>query len=104
MHVFFRAGDNFIPSLLILIAVIGSVVYTMGGAGFAGWSALRYSTLSCLLGTITAMAIVAAMTLFGYVSVPSVEVVRATAPHLLFMTIFPGVIALVGWNLAEETF
>ncbi|WP_405099386.1 DMT family transporter [Oceanobacillus sp. FSL H7-0719] len=99
VQVFFRAADDFIPSLLIFIAVIGWVVYTMGGAEFGGWSALRYSTLSCLLGTITAVVIVGGMTLFGYISVPTVEVLTATSPHLLFMIIFPGVIALVGWNV-----
>ena len=85
--------------MLILIAVIGWVIYTMGGSEFSGWSALRYSTLSCLLGTITAVVIVVGATLFGYISVPSVEDIKAVSPHLLFMIIFPGVIALLGWNI-----
>ena len=96
---FLGATSNMFPSLLIFIAVIGWVVYTMGGPQFAGWSALRYSTLSCLLGTGTAVAIVAVLTLTGYVSVPTVETLAVTSPHLAFMTIFPGVIALVGWNV-----
>lgn len=96
---FLGATSNMFPSLLILIAVIGWVVYTMGGPRFAGWSALRYSTLSCLLGTGTAVVIVAILTLTGYVSVPTVETLVVTSPHLAFMTIFPGVIALVGWNV-----
>lgn len=102
VQIFFRAADNFVPSLFIFIAVIGWVVYTMGGAEFAGWSALRYSTLSCLLGTITAAVIVGVLTLVGYISVPTVEVLTATSPHLLFMIIFPGVIALVGWNVGVK--
>ena len=96
---FLGATDHFIPSMLILIAVIGWVIYTMGGSEFSGWSALRYSTLSCLLGTITAVVIVAGATLFGYISVPSEEDIKAVSPHLLFMIIFPGVIALLGWNI-----
>lgn len=93
-----RTGD-IIPTLLIFIAVVGWVVYTMGGERFIGWSALRYSTLSCLLGTATAGVIVAIVTMIGYVSVPTVETVKLVSPHILFMIIFPGVIALVGWNV-----
>nr|WP_309101450.1 DMT family transporter [Fredinandcohnia onubensis] len=96
---FLGATDDFIPSLLIFIAVIGWVIYTMGGSEFSGWSALRYSTLSCLLGTITAIVITFGATLFGYLSVPTVESMMAVSPHLLFMIIFPGVIALLGWNI-----
>ncbi|MBM4763803.1 DMT family transporter [Bacillus sp. B15-48] len=96
---FLSATDEFIPSTLIFIAVIGWVIYTMGGSEFRGWSALRYSTLTCLLGTLTALVVVIGVTLTGYISVPSKEVIIATSPHLLFMIIFPGLIALLGWNI-----
>jgi len=96
---FLSATNNIIPSLLILIAVVGWVVYTMGGEKFRGWSVLRYSTLSCLLGTVSAVVIVAMATMVGYVSVPTLGTIQTVSPHLLFMIIFPGVIALVGWNI-----
>lgn len=96
---FLSATNNIIPSLLILIAVIGWVIYTMGGDKFRGWSVLRYSTLSCLLGTISAAVIVAIATIVGYVSIPTFDTIQTVSPHLLFMIIFPGVIALVGWNV-----
>ncbi|MFS0690659.1 DMT family transporter [Sporosarcina sp. 179-K 8C2 HS] len=97
---FFTASNAIIPSLLIFIAVVGWVVYTMGGSRFSndGWSALRYSTLSCLLGTATAAIVVFGATLTGFVSFPTVETMVVTSPHIAFMVIFPGVIALVGWN------
>ncbi|KGR76873.1 DMT family transporter [Ureibacillus manganicus] len=96
---FLGATDQFIPTMLILIAVIGWVIYTMGGSEFQGWSALRYSTLSCLLGTITAIILTIASSVFGYIPVPSAEAIMTVSPHLLFMIIFPGVIALLGWNI-----
>ena len=97
---FFTATNDIIPSLLIFIAVIGWVVYTMGGSRFSNdsWSALRYSTLSCLLGTATAVVVVFGVTLSGYVSFPTVGTMITTSPNIAFMVIFPGVIALVGWN------
>ncbi|WP_342429557.1 DMT family transporter [Neobacillus sp. FSL H8-0543] len=99
IQAFLGATDDFIPSILILIAVIGWVIYTMGGSEFSGWSALRYSTLSCLLGTVTAIVIIVGATLSGFISAPAVESIKAVKPHLLFMIVFPGVIALLGWNI-----
>jgi drug/metabolite transporter (DMT)-like permease len=96
---FLGATSDMVPSLLILLAVIGWVIYTMGGPQFPGWSALRYSTLTCLLGTATAAVVVGGVTLTGYISVPTPEVLITTSPHLLFMIIFPGLIALLGWNV-----
>lgn len=99
IQAFLGATDHFIPSILILMAVIGWVIYTMGGNQFSGWSALRYSTLSCLLGTVTAIIIIVGATLFGFISAPAVESIKVVSPHLLFMIVFPGVIALLGWNI-----
>nr|WP_245204102.1 DMT family transporter [Ammoniphilus resinae] len=99
LQAFLGTTEHLVPSLLILVAVIGWVIYTMGGSEFRGWSALRYSTLSCLLGTITAVVIVAVATLAGSITAPSGEDLKAASPHLLFMILFPGVIALLGWNI-----
>lgn len=99
IQAFLGATDHFIPSILILMAVIGWVIYTMGGNQFSDWSALRYSTLSCLLGTVTAIIIIVGATLFGFISAPAVESIKVVSPHLLFMIVFPGVIALLGWNI-----
>lgn len=95
---FINAAENIIPTSLIFIAVVGWVIYTMGGSQFKGWSTLRYSTITCLLGTVTAIIITIGTTLFGYTAVPTVEEVKNVTPHLLFMIIFPGLIALLGWN------
>lgn len=97
---FFTAVHDIIPSLIIFISVIGWVFYTKGGSRFSedGWSALRYSTLSCLLGTATSAAIIFGITLSGHISFPTAETIITTSPNIAFMIIFPGVIALVGWN------
>ncbi|OAH52607.1 transporter [Domibacillus aminovorans] len=99
IQTFVTATSDFIPALFIFIAVVGWVVYTIGGNQFGDWSALRYSTLSCLLGTATALAIVLAATFLGHIPVPTVETIKIVSPDLLFMIIFPGLIALLGWNI-----
>lgn len=99
VHTFLSTTDNIVPSLLLLVAVIGWVIYTMGGEQFSDWSSLRYSTLSCLLGTITVGGVVFVTTLLGFVDVPTIETIKLVSPHLSFMIIFPGIIALLGWNV-----
>lgn len=98
---FLTATSDIVPSLLIFIAVVGWVVYTMGGSKFSegGWSALRFSTLSCLLGTTTATVVTVLITFSGYVTVPTMETIQIVSPHLAFMIVFPGFIALLGWNI-----
>src|SRR5690625_1262252 len=95
---FFTATHDIGPTLIIFIAVVGWVVYTMGGDSFSDWSALRYSTLSCLLGTTTALLVVLIITWTGYISFPTWETVKVVSPHISFMIIFPGLFALLGWN------
>src|SRR5699024_1982373 len=46
---------RFIPMIILLLAALGWALYTIGGNQFSGWSVLRYSTLSCLTGTLTAL-------------------------------------------------
>lgn len=96
---FLGATGELIPVLFIFIAVLGWVVYTIGGNQFSQWSALRFSTLSCLLGTASALVVVIAVTMTGYISVPTVETLTIVTPHMLFMIIFPGLVALLGWNM-----
>src|SRR5690625_4965655 len=55
---FFSSAADIIPTLLILIAVLVCVLYTMGGGRFPGWSALIFSTLSCIFGTVNDMIVV----------------------------------------------
>lgn len=99
IQAFMHTTDQLLPTMLIFIAVVGWVIYTMGANQFPNWSALRYSTLSCLLGTITAIVVTAGTTLVGYTPVPTVDTLLTVSPHLLFMIVFPGLIALLGWNI-----
>jgi len=94
----FLLKDNVIPILFILIGVIGWVIYTMGGNHFNGWSTLRYSTLTCILGTAVSAIITFLATAMG-LSVPTAEVMQSIYGEMIFMIIFPGAIALLSWNL-----
>ncbi|MEJ9232885.1 DMT family transporter [Peribacillus butanolivorans] len=94
----FLLKDSIIPILFILIGVIGWVIYTIGGNQFSGWSTLRYSTLTCILGTSVSGIITFFATVLG-LSVPTAEVIESIYGEMIFMIIFPGAIALLSWNL-----
>ncbi|MFE4241785.1 DMT family transporter [Peribacillus butanolivorans] len=94
----FLLKDSIIPILFILIGVIGWVIYTMGGNQFSGWSTLRYSTLTCILGTSVSGIITFFATVLG-LSVPTAGVIESIYGEMIFMIIFPGAIALLSWNL-----
>ena len=98
ISVFTSTSNQLIPVIILFIAVIGWVVYTMGGGSFSDWSALRYSTLTCLYGTATATVLVFLTTVFGWVEAPTLAAIHSIRFDLIFMVIFPGLFALLGWN------
>src|SRR5699024_7796574 len=64
----------------------------------SGWSVLRYSTLSCLTGTLTALFFVLLFSAFGKIDVPEFKAIWTVKYHMLFMITFPGLLALLSWN------
>ncbi|MCI3196165.1 DMT family transporter [Bacillus sp. HU-1818] len=95
----FTLKESFMPILFMFIGVVGWVVYSMGGSHFNEWSILRYSTLTCILGTFISGIVTFFATVSGFLSVPTAEVIGHIYPEMAFMIIFPGAIALLCWNL-----
>lgn len=96
---FFSMNSNeLLPLLYIFIGVIGWVVYSLGGKAFPGWSMLRYSTLTCILGTVISGLIVSGATVSGALELPSVSTLLTLKWHMAFMSLIPGLVALLAWN------
>jgi len=85
-------------NLLILLGAMSWVIYTFGAASFKGWSALRYSTLSLMLGVISIFLSTLAATYFGTAHVPSSRQLWHVGPEMLYIVIFASVVAVLGWN------
>src|SRR2546425_520849 len=94
-------SGNLIPALLILTGVFGWVIYTIGGSNF-NWSPLRYTTLSCILGTASALVIVVLATIAGYLKVPDVETVATIRWEMGYMIVISGVLAIFSWNAGNR--
>lgn len=95
---FSMKGGQLFPLLLIFIGVTGWVVYSLGGSRFQAWSILRYSTLTCLLGNGVALLVVASGTAAGWLSIPTLETLSSIKYEMTFMSLLPGLVALLSWN------
>ena len=85
---------------LVLAAQLAWAYYTVEGAKFPGWSTLRFSALTALIGTVAAIAITAAVSPLGWAK-PSGGAMWAEHWRLLYMVAGPTLIALIGWNAAR---
>src|SRR5699024_1860078 len=92
---FLLQAARLIPMIILLLAALGWALYTIGGNQFSGWSVLRYSTLSCLTGTLTALFFVLLFSAFGKIDVPEFKAIWTVKYHMLFMITFPGLLALL---------
>jgi drug/metabolite transporter (DMT)-like permease len=83
---------------MILFGVTSWVVYTLGAKNFAGWSPLRYTTLTIGYGVIGIAASTVLAGAAGLAHLPSVAQVGDAAPYFLYVIVFASVIAVLGWN------
>jgi drug/metabolite transporter (DMT)-like permease len=95
---FTEASRHVFPVLLIFTGVVGWVLYSLGGSSFRGWSTLRFSTLTCLLGTAVSMVIVMAASFLRLIDVPDWNTLVTIKYEMSFMVLLPGLVALVSWN------
>ncbi|WP_338567462.1 DMT family transporter [Erwinia sp. E_sp_B01_3] len=92
---------NIIANLLLIAGALCWVLYTIGGSYFPGWSPIRYTTLTTLLGMISVLAIDIVLMLTGMISVPHSASVTAVIPHLLYMALVAGMMAVLCWNVGN---
>src|SRR5699024_10729434 len=90
--------NHSMPLIILLLAALGWAFYTIGGSTFEGWSVLRYSTLSCLYGTLTAIVFVGIGSALQLIDIPSISNIVTIKYHMLFMILLPGLFALLFWN------
>lgn len=98
MAFFANASQNLLPLLFIFIGVVGWVVYSIGGSRYSDWSILRYSTLTCLLGSLVSFIIVTIGTATGILALPTLHQLSTIKFEMSFMILLPGLAALLCWN------
>ena len=94
------AGGTFTGDLLILLGAMSWIVYTIGAVSFPGWSALRFTALTAVPGTLGIFVITAIATMAGYVSAPAVSTFVSIGWELAYLALFTVVLAVLFWNMA----
>lgn len=102
IHFLFGAASHLSTNILMLCGVTCWVIYTNGGARFQSWSPLRYTTLTCLFGSVSLIVIVTFFTYTNIVTMPSLRTIMSVRFELLYMSIVAGVIAVFCWNTGNR--
>ena len=88
--------------LLVLVAAICWVVYTLAAARFSDWSPLRYTALSCGLGTFSILVISAVAVLVGHAHVPGLQQLESQLWPMVFLVVMTSVVAVLLWNVGVK--
>lgn len=96
------SGDG-LANLLLLLAALCWVLYTLGAAGFGDWSPLRYTTLTAVLGVISMLVITALVTALGLSQAPNAGTVLTHAWEIGYLVVFASVVAVLSWNGGIKT-
>jgi drug/metabolite transporter (DMT)-like permease len=91
-------GGFGIGHLMVLVAVITWVRYTLGAAEIPGWSPLRYTALTATAGTGTILAIMLVADAAGLLSPPSVADLGAIWPQLTYVVVIGAIVGVLAWN------
>lgn len=97
-----QGGDVFGNGMVFFGATCW-VIYTLGAAHFRDWSPLRYTALSCALGTLSILCITALATVLGYAHMPNAGDLAGVFWPMTFLVVMSTVLAAVLWNLGVKT-
>ena len=91
-----------LPIILMLLSVFAWVIYTIGIGNFKGWSPLKYTTLSCILGNISSVIVIIILNFTGYITAPTFSQVYSVLPQMTYMIFISGVIGVLTWNAGNK--
>lgn len=91
------AGD-----FVILLGAMCWVAYTMATESFRGWSALRFTVLTIVPGTIGCLVVTALLDAAGAASVPGSADLLSVWWQLAYLTIGGIVVSMICWNWGNQ--
>jgi len=92
------AGGTLFGDALVLLGASSWVAYIMGVVKFSGWSALRYTTLTCVPGALALLAVAVGVSVSGVVEVPTASSLAPVGWQLAFLTFLTAFIGVLFWN------
>ena len=94
----FDAGTGW-GDLLMFFGAVSWVIYTLGAAEFPSWSPLRFTALTCALSLPAIFGVTLAVTVSGYVEVPSAAAIGSAGWQLAYII---GVASVLASHLMER--
>jgi len=88
--------------LLVLVAAVCWVVYTLAAGRFSDWSPLRFTALSCGLGTFSILVFSGLAVLIGHAHVPTLQQLESQALPMTFLVVMTSVVAVLLWNVGVK--
>lgn len=96
------APQHYGANALILAGALCWVLYTMGATFFPAWSAIKYTTISTLLGMTSVVAINGFLYAANVLPVPAPAAVSAIVPDLAYMAAVAGFVGVLAWNSGNK--
>ena len=100
VHAFGRGGIA--GDILVFLGAACWVSYTMAAEIFKGWSALRFTTLTIIPGSLGCVAVTALLAATGASVVPGAAELAAVGWHLAYLTLGGIVISMLCWNAGNQ--
>jgi drug/metabolite transporter (DMT)-like permease len=91
-------GGSLIGAVLALGAAVSWVTYVLGVVKFSGFSALRYTTLTCIPGTIGLVLIALVATAAGVAHPPTAADLHEFRWEVAYLIVFTGIVGVLCWN------
>ena len=88
--------------LLMVLAALCWVIYTIGASAFPGWSALRYTALTMVLGVATIWAVNLTLGVLGCNDLPSLAALGSIWPQLAYMIVIVSLVGVLAWNSGNK--
>ena len=95
-------GGALLGDLLVLCGAIAWVAYTLSAARFPGWSALRFTVLTCIPGAAGLLAAHALAVALGVVALPSAAAVWGVGWQILYFSVGTVVLGVLAFNAANR--
>lgn len=92
------AGGTLYGDALVFIGASSWVAYIMGVVKFSGWSALRYTALTCVPGAIGLATAAIGASVLGVVTPPTIATLAPIGWQLAFLTFVTAFVGVLFWN------
>jgi drug/metabolite transporter (DMT)-like permease len=96
------AGGTAFGDLLMFVSAICWVAYTLGAASFPGWSPLRYTAITCMLGVPAILICTASAWLTGISHAPDPALLGTVVWQMAYIIVIASILGVLAWNIGNQ--